>query len=475
MAKKGLENKRHRDEEPDLTGKKWQWRFPLGPGKVLLTLLCICILGFSLSPDVAWLIGYQYTVYFLYVGVFSTTLMLLIDLSSLVDYFKNRRKGKINTETSKEDSDTQDLEQDDVTTQTQEKEPAGMKMRYQRLRGQRYGGKQNVILMPKKMRDELITLHEGFYPEDRNLTEKFMEKFRKDTTYDFSEDIDNIKYIIYTAESCYRTVILNSLPYIRLEQFKKGFQRKTEQYNSYSNRISIKLSNLKEMDKEANPYGVFFHELSHAVDDVSCMDIFLKVRHSVEHYTNEAGEKLQDIARREVKCFVAASIHEIVAKKKLNVTEEQERMILEVLFTRVTEYYKFDHEDMDIVLQELQNEYGYSEFDKEKKVRRAHFGKEHPLYQKKYHAVSDVLGGYTGNTIGGAPIGHYAPLYWYNLLGMETKRQGRELWAEYSSYLITGNKECMAGTEQYFPESCAFIRHLWKDEIGSVFEKNERK
>ncbi|MBP3470078.1 MAG: hypothetical protein J6K26_11240, partial [Lachnospiraceae bacterium] len=138
----------------------------------------------------------------------------------------------------------------------------------------------------------------------------------------------------------------------------------------------------------------------------------------------------------------------------------------DVLFTRVTEYSKFDQEDMDIVLRELQNEYGYSEFDKEKKVRRAHFGKEHPLYKKKYHAVSDVLGGYTGNTIGGAPIGHYAPLYWYNLLGMETKRQGRELWAEYSSYLITGNKECMAGTEQYFPESCAFIRHLWKDELA---------
>ena len=85
MAKKGLENKRHREEEPDLSGKKWQWRFPLGPGKVLLTLLCICILGFSLSSDIAWLIGYQHTVYFMYVGVFSTTLMLLIDLSSVVD------------------------------------------------------------------------------------------------------------------------------------------------------------------------------------------------------------------------------------------------------------------------------------------------------------------------------------------------------------------------------------------------------
>lgn len=340
-------------------------------------------------------------------------------------------------------------------------EQTGMQLRYQRLQKQRYAGKKNVFLMPQKLRDELITLQEEFYPEDKETLEQFFQNFIRDTTYDFSEDIANIKYIIYTAEPCYRTVIMKSLPHIQLVSLGNDKPDKVEKYNFYSNKIFIKLSNLKDMEKESYPYGVFFHELSHAVDDVSCMDTFLKVRRSVDCYTNETGEKLQDIARREIKSQILTSIHEIVANKQLNMNEEQISLFMEILFTQVTEVYPFDNEDMKVVYQELREEYGYSEFDKEKKVRRAHLGKKHPLYQKKYQAVTDVIGGYTGNSLGAVPCGHFGLLYWYNLFGAETKRQGRELWAEYSSYLIIGDREGKQGTEQYFPESCAFIRHIW--------------
>lgn len=92
MKKRGSENKRHRETEPDFGKKGLRWRFPLGPGKTLLTLLCVCILALSLSADAAWLIGYQYMIYFLYIGAFSTTLMLMIDASSLLAYWKRHRK-----------------------------------------------------------------------------------------------------------------------------------------------------------------------------------------------------------------------------------------------------------------------------------------------------------------------------------------------------------------------------------------------
>lgn len=94
MKKRGLENKRHRETEPDFSKKGFRWRFPLGPGKTLLTLLCVCILALSLSADAAWLIGYQYMIYFLYIGAFSTTLMLMIDASSLLAYWKRHRRMK---------------------------------------------------------------------------------------------------------------------------------------------------------------------------------------------------------------------------------------------------------------------------------------------------------------------------------------------------------------------------------------------
>lgn len=100
----GLENKRHRETEPDLSKKGFRWRFPLGPGKTLLTVLCISILAFSLSADVAWLIGYQYMIYLLYIGAFSTTLMLMIDISSVIAYWKTHRRLKLEEKRTEDQS-----------------------------------------------------------------------------------------------------------------------------------------------------------------------------------------------------------------------------------------------------------------------------------------------------------------------------------------------------------------------------------
>ncbi len=109
MKKHGLENKRHRETEPDLSKKGFRWRFPLGPGKTMLTLLCVCILAFSLSADVAWLIGYQYMIYLLYIGAFSTTLMLMIDISSLITYWKKYRRAK---QTEASGSETEEIDRE---------------------------------------------------------------------------------------------------------------------------------------------------------------------------------------------------------------------------------------------------------------------------------------------------------------------------------------------------------------------------
>lgn len=109
MKKRSLANKRHNEKEPDFSKKGFRIKFPLGPGKTLLTLLCICILGFSLSADVAWLIGYQYTVYLLYIGVFSTTLMVVMDISDLINYYKDRKKEKSESKETDKTEDTENL------------------------------------------------------------------------------------------------------------------------------------------------------------------------------------------------------------------------------------------------------------------------------------------------------------------------------------------------------------------------------
>ncbi len=75
----------------------------------MLTLLCVCILAFSLSADVAWLIGYQYMIYLLYIGAFSTTLMLMIDISSLIAYWKKYRRAK---QKEASDPETEEIDRD---------------------------------------------------------------------------------------------------------------------------------------------------------------------------------------------------------------------------------------------------------------------------------------------------------------------------------------------------------------------------
>lgn len=116
MKKHSLENKRHRETEPDFSKKGFRWRFPLGPGKTLLTVLCISILALSLSADAAWLIGYQYMIYLLYIGAFSTTLMLMIDISSVIAYWKTHRSLK------QEEKKTEDDEQVNSKCETAEHE-----------------------------------------------------------------------------------------------------------------------------------------------------------------------------------------------------------------------------------------------------------------------------------------------------------------------------------------------------------------
>ncbi len=87
-----LEEKKENEREK----KKRKWVFPIGPWKTIITLLSICFLAFSLSYYSAWFLGYQATVYLLYISVFWVTIMVLLDISSLLSYFKNKKEEKEN-------------------------------------------------------------------------------------------------------------------------------------------------------------------------------------------------------------------------------------------------------------------------------------------------------------------------------------------------------------------------------------------
>lgn len=71
--------------------EKRKWRFPLSPLRTFLTIASICVFAFSLSYYSAWFLGYQSTVYLLYIGFFFMIIMLVTDIKVLLEYFKYRK------------------------------------------------------------------------------------------------------------------------------------------------------------------------------------------------------------------------------------------------------------------------------------------------------------------------------------------------------------------------------------------------
>ena len=84
-------------------------------------------------------------------------------------------------------------------------------------------------------------------------------------------------------------------------------------------------------------------------------------------------------------------------------------------------------------------------------------------------ACSDVYGGVTNNIIIGG-YGHYPDKsknetdetyrYWYNEQGEATYAQSRELWAEFYSYKVTGNRDALISFKEHFPNAYEFLEEM---------------
>ena len=306
----------------------------------------------------------------------------------------------------------------------------------------------------------VIGLYEELYPEHAEVMNQFLKPLSSDKEKDYTRDIQNLKYIVYTADSPYQDVFFKYAGRVKIVEYEYDIE-KTQHYNRGKLWLNFSGKNAGVNDPRG-PYTTVFHEVGHAIDDMAEGDIlFWKV------YNSGSGkESIHTIAEQDLRRNLRADAREYVEGAGYTLTEEEiERVIDEFLRAdsnpdRLKSFYMQD------VYNQIMKAYGWNEIVRGEDGKHKyipHGGTKYDLSGARQEALSDIIGGFTNNAIGGYGYGHRQEpdeigkkryTHWYDSFGNATKSQGKELWAQYFAACITGNEETAESIRDYFTKAC---------------------
>lgn len=285
-------------------------------------------------------------------------------------------------------------------------------------------------------------------------------------------DIANIKFIAYTSEGNCHTAFFSCIGYIQVETWSNDGSIDGTEISHFSKDRKTVFLNLHSdgLNDADGSYTTVFHELGHAIDYNMCNwfdnaeDNEKKSCHMTDMlYFYSVKENLYtalyDDTRNYFTKIVNAS-NEKLGQFKLS--DESKKKIVEAMldgrkgWTTLNPYEKAIYDALRDVI-ELQPGY-------------------------KNLAVSDIIGGVTNNTVAGQRIsvgslvgtlgtGHERS-YWYDG-NSPTNNQSKEFFAEYMSYLMTGQTEKVEKMRQIFPKASEMIEKVLKE--GKLEFINNRK
>ena len=249
-----------------------------------------------------------------------------------------------------------------------------------------------------------------------------------------------IRYIAYSAQEPYRSIYLAELGtyVIGLTGYTwdEGAQKwNTMGYFSTADN-SINLTMAAEAANPRGPYTTFFHESGHAIDYNYQDD----GRYYSITYRNEAGQSLQEVIYSDVRENIRETIATVTSDE-----EEQRHLMAYIMGADPDNTGSLSGREL-ACLTAIQKYYSQS------------------LHGAAYEAASDVYGGVTNNIIHGN-YGHWVQYengatYWYSANGLANGMQSKELWAEYYSYMETGNVQAMENLRTYFPGAAGFLDEM---------------
>lgn len=265
---------------------------------------------------------------------------------------------------------------------------------------------------------EYIRIYEKYNKEQAEQIEKLLSKLSE-------EEINRIKFYVYSVDEPYRSIYLQSMENYSLGNISGD---DTGYFTPSGNTINVDMT--EEPGNPRGPYTTFFHESGHAIDynhndDGSYYSMT---------YRNSKGQSLQDVIYQDVSNDVMNTIK--------NYTKNSESI-------KNIHNYIMGADTSDI--------------DSLSKAERKILENVQLYYRRELagavnEAASDVYGGVTNNIIIG-DYGHRSEGYWYRN-GKATYAQSRELWAEYYSYCATGNENSLASLTEKFPNAKKFLDEM---------------
>jgi len=298
----------------------------------------------------------------------------------------------------------------------------------------------NIASLNADDRERMITVFEALHLGDAKNMDELFEDMAADTSgYDYNNEIQNIKYIVYTAEEPYRSVFLKNAGELEIANYT--YTKDSQYYSGDKNKLYINFSSDPNTTCGINdyrgPYVVFFHECGHAIDDLSKKDGWFSTEWITADYKASNGNTILEAAVGDVRTNLENSAIAYAANptNKITLTTDQLKSIVSDIMKPNSDKSKYATVCEEArVYTALVNKYSTDLAD-----------------NSVYNGISDVYGGVTNNTVQGSS-GHNDS-YWYNSSGVSTEKQSRELWAHYFARNMTGSTASILAMENYFPEA----------------------
>ena len=295
----------------------------------------------------------------------------------------------------------------------------------------RHNANENVTTIDSADILLLVKYYEMLFPENG----KIMDDFLAPLIQNHSADILNIKFIAYTAEEPYRTIMFHYLPELSIADCD---WQGTQHYNPVDNldtghsAKSIAINLRKGKNDPRGPYFVFFHEIGHGVDDMMRKDGYF--------YSRTSG--LQVIAEKDV----SNSIDKVLEDMGI-----------------------FGH-NYDAIRYSVMNN-DTSNLTPYQNQRFQNFKTNYENYlldqngsSATNEVITDIYGGFTNNTLRLNSFGHDND-YWTSKGGVNP--QSSELFAGYFATNMTGYQSHVEAIDTFLPESKQYI----DDEMAIIAAK----
>lgn len=313
-------------------------------------------------------------------------------------------------------------------------------------------------------RDLIIEYYEYLNPADAKNMNHFLKALAKDGDKRYLEDIKNIKYMAYTAKEPYRSVFFKYVKELKIGNYdyhgkdSKGNEN-AQYYDSGSKKLYIRLHETNPngvsdegRDDPRGAYVTFFHEVGHAIDDLSQKDNkFLFFTTKVKNTSVDgAGVTVFESAENDVKENIKNSVNEYVEKKGYRLSNTNRNAVVKALMTP--------------------NFSGFPANSTEKKVYDAIISAYTADFTANvtestvYNGISDIYGGYTDNKLKGT-YGH-PDYYWIDSGGKFDGSQGEELFAHIFARYMASNDEVIEVMKEYFPSTISNMEKFMNAQKG---------